>query len=282
VLQVVYGADEQGKALVEAKGVDLIAFTGSREAGKHILAAASKSLKRVILELGGKDPMIVLDDADLDAAAKLAVGGAFGNAGQVCNSTERIYVDARIAEEFEQRVARLTRTLKVGPGTRPDVDIGPMVHRRQKEWVLRQIEQAGRQGAKVVVDGAGASRGEDNFVRPTVLSNVSHDMGIMREETFGPVACIARFNSIEEAVTLANETSYGLGAIVVGRDEARAAEVARRLEVGMVGINKKCGGATGTPWVGAKESGYGWHSGKEGHRQYTQPRVVSLPKYPLR
>ena len=278
ILQIVHGADEQGKALVAAEGIDLIAFTGSREAGKHILAAASKTLKRVILELGGKDPMIVLDDADIEAAAKFAVRNSFRNSGQVCVSTERIYVDSKIAAKFEERVAELASALKVGPGMQGAHDLGPMVNKRQKQWVLKQVDKAKRQGAKVVLDGAGQSQGDDNFVKPTVLSGVNHEMDIMREETFGPVACIARFDSVEEAIDLANDTPYGLGASVFGRNEQRAADVARRLEAGMIGVNKSCGGASGSPWVGAKQSGYGWHSGKDGHRQFTQPRVVSVAR----
>ncbi|MCI0365232.1 MAG: aldehyde dehydrogenase family protein [Phycisphaerales bacterium] len=278
VLQVVHGTDEQGKALVAAEGVELIAFTGSREAGKHILSAASKGLKRVILELGGKDPMIVLDDADIEAAAKFAVRNSFRNCGQVCVSTERIYVDSRVADQFEQRVAELASALKIGPGTQEGNDLGPMVNNRQKQWVLKQVAKAKQQGARVVLDGARESSAEGNFVKPTVLANVDHTMDIMREETFGPVACIARFNTVEEAIDLANDTPYGLGATVFGRDEQRAADVARHLEAGMIGVNKSCGGASGAPWVGAKQSGYGWHSGKDGHRQFTQPRVVSLPK----
>jgi acyl-CoA reductase-like NAD-dependent aldehyde dehydrogenase len=274
VLQVIHGADEQGKALVAAEGVDLIAFTGSRAAGQHILSAAGKGLKRVILELGGKDPMIVLDDADVDAAAKFAVRNSFRNSGQVCVSTERIYVHTSVADSFERKVAELAAALKVGPGTQA-VDLGPMINRQQKEWVVTQIAKARRQGANVLMDG---SNEEGNFLRPTVLTGLDNSMDIMREETFGPVACIARFDSIENAIALANDTPYGLGASVFGKDEARAADVARRLEAGMIGINKGCGGASGSPWVGAKQSGYGWHSGREGHRQFTQPRVVSVTR----
>ncbi len=274
VLQIVHGADEQGKALVQAD-VDLIAFTGSREAGKHILSAASSGLKRVILELGGKDPMIVLEDADIGAAAEFAVRNSFRNAGQVCVSTERIYVADEIAEVFEAEVVRLTGEQKVGQGTEEGVTVGPMINRRQRDHVLAQIEDAVKDGARVIAGGEGH---HGSFIMPTVLGDVTHDMDIMRSETFGPVACIARFDDVNEAVRLANDTPYGLGAVVFGGDERRAAEVARRLDAGMIGINKGCGGATGSPWVGAKQSGFGYHSGKEGHRQFTQPRVVSVAK----
>jgi acyl-CoA reductase-like NAD-dependent aldehyde dehydrogenase len=270
VLRVVHGADEQGKVLVRSD-VDMIAFTGSREAGKHILGAASARLKRVILELGGKDPMVVLEDADLKEAAKFAVRNSFRNAGQVCVSTERIYVAQAIADRFEAEVVKLTGELKVGSGLEEGVSVGPLVNSRQRDHVLGLIEDATKRGARVAAGGRGH---HGNFVMPTVLTGVTHDMEIMRRETFGPVACIARFRDVDEAVALANDTPYGLGAAVFG-SESRAAAVARRLEAGMIGINKGCGGATGSPWVGAKESGYGWHSGRDGHRQFTQPRVVS-------
>ena len=274
VLQIVHGADEQGKALVQAD-VDLIAFTGSREAGKHILSAASWGLKRVILELGGKDPMIVLEDADIGAAAEFAVRNSFRNAGQVCVSTERIYVADEIADAFEAEVVKLTNEQKVGQGTEEGVTVGPMINRRQRDHVLAQIEDAVKDGARVIAGGEGH---HDGFIMPTVLGDVTHDMDIMRSETFGPVACIARFDDVNEAVRLANDTPFGLGAVVFGGDEQRAADVARRLDAGMIGINKSCGGATGSPWVGAKQSGFGYHSGKQGHRQFTQPRVVTVAK----
>ncbi len=274
VLQIVHGADEAGKALVQAD-VDLIVFTGSRNAGRHILGAASGGLKRVILELGGKDPLIVLKDADIPEAAKFAVRNSFRNAGQVCVSTERIYVDDSIADQFEQEVVKLTAEQKVGDGVEDGVTVGPMINTRQRDHVLAQIDDAVAHGAKVIAGGEGH---RDGFVMPTVLGGVTHDMDIMRTETFGPVACIARFRDIDEAVALANDTPYGLGAAVFGCDSELANEVARRLDAGMVGINKGCGGATGSPWVGAKQSGYGYHSGPAGHRQFTQSRVVSTPK----
>ena len=276
VLQIIHGADEPGKALVQAD-VDLIAFTGSRDAGRHILAAASVGLKRVILELGGKDPLIVLDDADIAAAAKFAVNNSFRNAGQVCVSTERIYVDDAIADRFEAEVIKLTAEQSVGDGTEEGVTVGPMINTRQRDHVLAQIDDAVEHGATVIAGGTGH---HDGFIMPTVLTGVTHDMDIMRTETFGPVACIARFRDVDEAVALANDTPYGLGATVFGGDDVKTAEVARRLDAGMIGINKGCGGATGTPWVGAKQSGYGYHSGKDGHRQFAQSRVVSTPKCP--
>jgi acyl-CoA reductase-like NAD-dependent aldehyde dehydrogenase len=276
VLQVIHGDRETGRALVAAD-VDLIVFTGSRAAGAHILQAAAHGLKRVILELGGKDPLIVLRDADLEAAATFAVRNSFRNAGQVCVSTERIYVDRAVAEPFIDLVCRKTRELTQGPGTEPGIQIGPMISARQKEAVLRQVAAAKAAGARVVV---GDEPAPGNFVRPAVVVDVNHSMDLMREETFGPVACIVPVQDADEAVRLANDSPYGLGAAVFGADVANAERVARRIRAGMVGVNRGCGGAKGSPWVGARQSGYGFHSGRAGHRQFAQVRVVSRPIAP--
>jgi acyl-CoA reductase-like NAD-dependent aldehyde dehydrogenase len=274
VLQVVHGAGDVGRALVRAD-VDLIVFTGSRATGIRIMQDAAEGLKRVILELGGKDPLVVLDDADLDAAAAFAVRNSFRNAGQVCVSTERIYVHRDVAAPFVERVLERTTALVQGTSTAPGVGIGPMVNARQKAKVLRQVEDARRAGARVL---AGGTDLPGNFVPPTVLVDVDHSMEIMREETFGPVACIMQFGTDDEAVRLANDSPYGLGAAVFGRDTGRAEGVARRLTAGMVGVNQGCGGAQGTPWVGARQSGIGFHSGPAGHRQFAQVRATSRPR----
>ncbi len=273
LLQVVQGDERQGKALVRAE-VDLVVFTGSRAAGADILAAAGAGLKRVVLELGGKDPLIVLDDADLDAAASFAARNCFRNAGQVCVSTERIYVAGAVAEAFIERLVGKAKALVQGPGMQSGVAIGPMVNARQKQSVLRQVEDAVRRGATLLLGGPAAADREGNFLPPTVLAGLDHSMPIMREETFGPVACVMTFDGDDEAVRLANDSPYGLGGSVFG-SEARAFGVAERLATGMVGINRGCGGAEGTPWVGARQSGYGYRGGPEGHRQFAQVRVIS-------
>jgi acyl-CoA reductase-like NAD-dependent aldehyde dehydrogenase len=274
VLQLVVGDERQGKALVEAP-IDLVVFTGSREAGKHILREASGGLKRVILELGGKDPMVVLDGADLDAAAAFAARNSFRNAGQVCVSTERIYVDEKIVDEFTAKLIEKAEGMKQGPGMEAGVEVGPMINRRQKDHVLRQIESAVRDGARVLLGCEGPANGDDgNFVPLTVLTDVNHDMEIMSEETFGPVACVMSVRGQDDAVRKANDTRFGLAASVWGKAE-NAESVAAQLTAGMIGVNQGCGGAEGSPWVGAMESGYGWHSGKYGHRQFCQVRTIS-------
>ena len=270
VLIVIHGADDQGKAIVQSD-VDMIAFTGSREAGKHIMREASGTLKRVVLELGGKDPMIVLGDADIASAAKFAASNSFRNAGQVCISTERIFVMDSVAQEFEHALTEIASVMTVGSGM-GDADVGPMVNGHQRDHVLGQLEAAISGGAEVLAGGDGHY---DNFVVPTVLGNVTDEMDIANAETFGPVACVTRVSSADEAVTKANDTHFGLGAVVFGGDSEETAEVARRLTAGMIGINSAPGGAVGTPWVGARQSGFGFHKSPDGHKQFTQTRVVT-------
>ena len=271
VLIVVHGADDQGKQLVDSD-VDLIAFTGSRETGKHILRAASRELKRVILELGGKDPMIVLETADLEKAARFAANNSFRNAGQVCVSTERIFVPEAIADRFEALLVEATASMTQGDGLDEGVKIGPMVNAHQRSHVLTQLEAAVSEGAEVLAGGSGH---HDNFVTPTVLTGVTEEMSIATEETFGPVACVTRVESADEAVEKANATPCGLGAVVFGEEGEQTTGVARQLTAGMIGINKAAAGTTGTPWVGARQSGFGFHKSKDGHRQFTQTRVVT-------
>lgn len=274
VLMVVHGADEQGKALVQSD-IDLIAFTGSREVGKHILRSASDRLKKVILELGGKDPLIVLEDADLEEAARFAPWNAFRNARQVCDSSERIYVQEEVADRSLDLLVREAEGMVGGDGMVPDTSIGPMVNEPRRRHALHQLAEAVENGARVLT---GSAEPPAPFIEPTVLADVADDLCITRDETFGPVVCVTRVSSENEAVDKANATPFGLGAVVFGNDPARAENVARRLTAGMVGINRACGGIRGTPWVGANESGYGFHKGRDGHRQFTQTRVFSISR----
>ena len=261
LLQIIHGDEQQGKALVNGD-VNLIAFTGSRDAGAHIMAAASNKLKRIVLELGGKDPLIVLDDADIEQAARMAVANSNENSGQTCISTERIYVHQAIASQFEQRMAELSQ----------NVVYGPMVNERQRNHVLKQIDAAIEQGAQMI---AGAGEHPKGCINPTVLTNVTEQMDIMQTETFGPVVAISRFDHIDEAIEKANASIYALGASVYGKDEARAWEVATALDAGMVGVNKNCFTIGDMPWVGAKQSGFGFHGSAAGHQQFAQTRVLS-------
>lgn len=272
VLQIVHGDGEQGQVLTESE-VDFIGFTGSQKVGKKIMKSASESLKRLVMELGGNDPLIVLEDADIDRAAGFAMGSSFENAGQMCIATERILVDEGIAEKFEEKLEEYSRYYRIGSWQDKNCNIGPIINKKQRDKILLQINEAIDKGAKVL---AGGRNHPEYFIHPTVLTGITEDMLIYREETFGPVACVTRFKTKEDAVRMANDTSYGLGAVVFGERDVE--EVANQMEAGMVGINQGIGGAGDTPWVGAKQSGYGYHGSPDGHRQFTQARVVSKRK----
>ncbi|MGA7828227.1 MAG: aldehyde dehydrogenase family protein [Geobacteraceae bacterium] len=269
LLQIIHGEGEQGQALVESD-VTMIAFTGSQAVGKKIMARASGQLKRLVMELGGNDPMIVMHDADLERAARFAVASSFENAGQMCISTERIYVDERIAERFESRVAELASHYKVGPWDMADVNIGPIINAEQHRKIVKHIRDAEAKGARVVLGG---SVQPERYIHPTVICDMTPDMLLEQEETFGPLVAISRYTDIDEAIQRANSSTYGLGAVVFGGKDAEA--VADQLEAGMIGVNQGVGGSGDTPWVGAKQSGFGFHGSADGHRQFTQLRVVS-------
>ena len=269
VLQIVHGTGEQGRMLVESE-VDMIAFTGSQIVGRDIMQRAAKDLKRLVMELGGNDPMIVLNDADLNAAARFAVASSFENAGQMCISTERIYVDAAIADTFEQKVVDYASHYKVGPWNMEGVNIGPIVNTRQHQKISEHIQEAVEKKCRLLY---GSVDQKPPFIIPTVLADLTQEMRIMREETFGPVVCINRFTNLDEAIHLANDTNYGLGAVVFGNQNVH--HVADQLEAGMIGINQGVGGGGDTPWVGAKQSGFGFHGSPEGHRQFAQTRVTN-------
>jgi acyl-CoA reductase-like NAD-dependent aldehyde dehydrogenase len=268
VLQIIHGNGEQGRALVESD-VNMIAFTGSMAVGKDIMSRAAGGLKRLVMELGGNDPMIVLEDADIQAAARFAVASSFENAGQMCTSTERIYVDEKIADSFEHMVLEIASMYKTGPWNMPGVNIGPIINGDQHAMIAGHIKDAETKGAKVLLGG---SEQEKPYISPTVISGLTPDMIMEKKETFGPVVAMGTFTDVEEAVQRANASDYGLGAVVFGRKEAQ--RTADRMEAGMVGINQGVGGGS-APWVGAKHSGFGFHGTADGHRQFAQVRVMS-------
>ncbi len=269
VLQIIHGDGEQGRMLVESN-VNVIGFTGSQAVGREIMARASDQLKRLVMELGGNDPMIVMKDADIETAARFAVASSFENAGQMCISTERIYVDQQIADQFEKRVVEIATMYQVGPWNMRGVNIGPIINSDQHGKIVRHIRDAEEKGAKILLGG---SDQEPPYINPTVITGLTPDMEMSHSETFGPVVAMARYSDIQEAVSLANNSDYGLGAVVFGSRDAQG--VADQLEAGMVGINQGVGGSGGAPWVGAKQSGFGFHGSPGGHQQFAQVRVVS-------
>jgi succinate-semialdehyde dehydrogenase/glutarate-semialdehyde dehydrogenase len=269
VLQIVHGNGEQGRMLVESD-VNVVGFTGSQATGRSIMGKAAPSLKRLVMELGGNDPMIVMKDADLQSAARFAVASSFENAGQMCISTERIYVAEEVAAQFEQYVTGLAAQYRVGPWDMDGVNIGPIINDKQHTKIIEHIKDAVDKKARILHGGL---EQPDRYITPTVLADMTPEMRIEQEETFGPVVCISRFTDIEEAITRANNSTYGLGAVVFGNADTQ--NIADRLESGMIGINQGVGGGGEVPWVGAKQSGFGFHGSAEGHRQFAQVRVVS-------
>ena len=276
VLVLVHGAGETGAELVAAD-IDMVGFVGSRETGKRIMESASKELKRLVLELGGKDPLVVFADADLDAAADCAVRHSLRNTGQVCCAVERVYVEASAAEVFEEKVSALASEWCHGDGFDESSKMGPLVSEEQRAKVVTQVDAAVSEGARLVMGGS-CPEGPGWYYPATVLADVASDQRITHEETFGPVVSLSTFDgSEEEAVRLANDTPYGLGANVYTGDAERGARVAAQMKAGQVGINQYLGGAPGTPWVGARQSGFGFLGGMEGHRQFTWPKSISRP-----
>ncbi|HTO52169.1 MAG TPA: aldehyde dehydrogenase family protein [Myxococcota bacterium] len=269
VLELLVGDGETGAALCAA-GVDKISFTGSVATGRRVAMACAERLIPCTLELGGKDPMIVCADADLDAAAGGAIAGGFLNAGQFCCGTERVYVVEEVADPFIDKVVARTRALRQEASG--EFDVGAMFWPRQLEIVSRQVDEAVAQGARVLVGGRKNPRLGGYFYEPTVIVDVRSDMALMREENFGPVLPIVRVRDLDEAIARANDTRYGLGANVWTRDARLAGEIARRIDSGSVCINDltMTYGITEAPFGGRKESGVGHVHGRDGLRGYCQ------------
>jgi len=252
------GGGDVGMALVRHPDIAKVSFTGETETGKVIMREAAGGMKRLTLELGGHCPLIVAADADLKAAVEGGVYRAFRNMGQVCNSVNRIYVERSVFEEFVRMFVERTQKLTIGPGL-SNPDLGPMIDEEARRRVIAHIEDAVSKGAEVVYGGkvpSGFERGF--FFEPTVLVNVNHEMTMMREETFGPVAPIMAVESLEEAVRFANNSRYGLVAYLYTRDLEKALWAADELDYGTVGINNVVGGEVEHPYAGWKESGLGF------------------------
>jgi len=276
LLEVVRGGDEAGERLVEA-GPDMIFFTGSVEAGKEVRRRAVDQMIPVELELGGKDPMIVCSDANISRAARAAAWGGFSNAGQACVSIERVYVQSPVFESFLSELLDETGGLTVGSG--PDADVGPMIRDKQVERVRRHVEGALADGATLQTPFTVEGR----RVHPVVLTDVSHDMEVMREETFGPVLCVVPFETDRDAVRMANDTRYGLNAGVFSGDEQRARRIANRLDVGACFINNVITnvGNPALPFGGNNASGIGRYHGPEGLYAFTKTTSVMRDGWPM-
>ena len=275
VFQVVVGDGSAGSALLNAQ-IDKLVFTGSVGTGKRIAQAAAARLLPVVLELGGKDPMLVLDDADVDVASSGAVWGSFANCGQACLSVERCYVHRRLYETFLDACVEKTKRLRVGSGMDPQTEIGPLIYERQLRNVETHVEDARAQGARVLTGGTRLPQLGPNFYAPTVLADVSHAMHIMREETFGPVLPVMPFDTDDEAIRLANDSDYGLAASIWTRDRARGEALARHIQVGTVMVNDAvaCFGISEAPHGGVKASGMGRTHGRFGLEEMVRIKHV--------
>jgi succinate-semialdehyde dehydrogenase/glutarate-semialdehyde dehydrogenase len=278
VFSLVVGDGETGAALVEG-GVDKISFTGSVRTGRVVAEACGRNLVPFTLELGGKDPMIVCADADLERAARGAVWGAFANAGQVCTSTERVYVVEDVADEFTARV--LDHTAGLRQGCEGEFDIGSVIWPQQLEVIETHMEDARAKGAKVL---AGGRRNPDlpgHFYEPTVLADVDHDMAIMREETFGPILPIMRVEDEETALRLANDSRYGLNANVWTRDKRKGTELAKAIESGSAVVNDTMitYAVTEAPFGGVKDSGIGKVNGELGLKSYCRVQSILVHRF---
>jgi acyl-CoA reductase-like NAD-dependent aldehyde dehydrogenase len=284
VFQVATGRGETGAALTQH--VDMIMFTGSTRTGRKVAQAAAERLIPCSLELGGKDPMIVLSDADLERAANLAVYYSMQNAGQTCISIERVYVEAPAYDEFVAKVSQKMGALRVGAPHGPgSVEVGAITFPPQLDTIEDHVGDAVAKGARVLAGGHRVESGGGRFYAPTLLVDVDHSMKIMTEETFGPTLPIMKVRDAEEAVRLANESQYGLGASVFSRDTARGEELARRLQAGAANVNDALINYTvlELPMGGAKASGLGSRHGATGIRKYcAQQAIVVTPRLALK
>lgn len=284
VFQVATGRGATGAALIEQ--VDMIMFTGSTRTGRKVAGAAAERLIPCSLELGGKDPMIVLSDADLERAANTAVYYSMQNAGQTCISIERVYVEAPVYDEFVGKVTEKMRKLRVGAPNGPgSVDVGAITFPPQLDTISEHVADAVDKGARVLVGGKAVENVGGRFYEPTLLVDVDHTMKIMTEETFGPTLPIMKVADADEGVRLANESPYGLGASVFSRDVERGEAIARRLEAGAANVNDAIVNYTALelPMGGAKASGIGSRHGAGGIRKYcSQQAIVITPKLALK
>ncbi|XVO89338.1 aldehyde dehydrogenase family protein [Pseudomonas palleroniana] len=276
VINVVTGyGNEVGRALCEHPDIAKISFTGSPEAGREIQRTAGVLFKRVALELGGKSPQIVFDDASFDDALRGCALGLFANQGQVCAAGSRILVQRGLADRFGAALAEAAQAVTVGDPREPGIQMGPVAKKAQFDRVNRYIQLGINQGATLLAGGVSAPK-QGWFVRPTIFGNARNDMEIARDEIFGPVGTLITFDSEDEAIALANDSSYGLAATVWTSDLARAHRVAAAVKAGAVGINCWSPLDANLPWGGVKTSGIGREGGFSGALAYTEEKVITV------
>ena len=283
LVAIVQGGGEVGQALIDADP-DKVLFTGSVATGRRVAEACAKRLIPTVLELGGKDAMIVLADADLDVAASAAVWGSYTNCGQVCLSVERLFVEQSVSDEFAARCVAKTKKLRIGPGNHPDTDVGPMIRPHHVERMVDLVEDAVSRGARVL--GGGHPRVDlgPNFFEPTVITNVDSTMKLFQEETFGPILAVQTVANSEEAITRANDSPFVLSASVWTRDASRGEVIAKRLRAGAVMINDAISyfAIAEAPHGGCGASGWGRTHGRAGLREMVQTKYIDVDRMPRR
>ncbi len=267
---------EAGEPLVKHPLVRKVSFTGSTAVGRHLMALAAPSLKRVSLELGGKSPSLVFDDADLDRCAPDAAGAVFSNAGQDCCARSRALVHEKIYDDFVEKVAACAKKLRVGDPRDPKTEMGPLISQRQKDRVLGYVAAGKEEGAELVCGGAAPDFGGGFFVTPAVFAGVAPRMRVFQEEIFGPVLCATPFKTEDEAVALANGTDYGLSGSIWTRDVGRALRLARRVQSGVLSINSSSSVHIEAPFGGFKASGLGRELGMKALELYSEVKNVFI------
>ena len=281
LLQIVIGYGATGEALIDH--ADMIAFTGSVETGKRVMRKAAERLIPVSLELGGKDPMIVLKDADLERAAGACVWGALMNCGQICTSIERVYVEAPVYQVFIDKVVARVRAIRQGPSEN-EIDIGCMTSKQQLQKVAAQVDEAVAKGAKALAGGRCNPDLPGYYYEPTVLVEVDHSMSVMTEETFGPVIPIVKVKDADEALRMANDSRYGLSGSIFSKDKDTAWRLAEKMQSGSISINDSLVSfiIADAPMGGCKESGYAYRHGAEGIRKFCQQKTIVVDRFGLK
>ena len=274
MLNVIPGpASEVGTKLVSDPRIRMITFTGSTKVGKLIAVEAARNLKKFTLEMGGKNPLIVLRDADVDYAVRAGCFGIYFHQGQVCMANSRIIVEAPVFDEFCEKFAARARTYKVGDPHDPQTVIGPLIRRTQCAFIDEHVADAAAKGAKVLTGGTH----QDNFYQPTVIAGVTSQMRIYSEESFGPITSIIKVESAEEALRIANDTSYGLSAGVITNDLQKAMDLSLRLDSGMVHVNDTTiSDEPHVPFGGVKNSGFGREGGRYSMEEMTEVKWITI------